>query len=99
MRHVLALHETVGVEVWFEDARLRQWYGDKGREALQGAGSIKRDCGIWEEFCAMHGIPHRAIKPAKGATKWDAERFKKMTGWPGRTNEHARDAALLVFQA
>src|SRR5574337_1837758 len=42
MGRVLALHKAGGVELWFEDARLRTWYGTKGREALQGAGSIKR---------------------------------------------------------
>ena len=81
----------------FEDARKRRWYGTKGAEALQGAGSIKRDCSRWEEFCIYHSIPHKGIAPQKGATKWDAERFAKVTGWKGRTNEHARDAAMMVY--
>lgn len=68
MKRVLALHKAVGVEVWFEDARLRSWFGAKGREALQGAGSIKRDCQIWEEWCCLYGIKYRSIKPAAGAT-------------------------------
>jgi hypothetical protein len=85
--------------VTMEDARLRTWFGTKGREALQGAGSIKRDCQIWLEWAGFHGIALRSIKPAAGATKWDAEHFRRVTGWQGRTNEHARDAALLVFQS
>lgn len=84
--------------VW-EDARLRTWFSTKGREALQGAGSIKRDCTIWTEFLTSESIPNRAIKPAAGATKWKSEQFKKITGWDGRTNEHSRDAAILVFNA
>ena len=31
-------------------------------------------------------------------TKSKADTFKKLTGWTGRTNEHARDAAMLVFR-
>lgn len=85
------------VLVLFEDARLRNWFGAKGREALQGAGSIKRDCVIWEDFLTDHSIPFLARKPAAGATKWSAEAFQRVTGWKGRTNEHARDAAALVY--
>jgi hypothetical protein len=81
----------------FEDARQRTWFGGKGREALQGAGSIKRDCKIWQEFCEYYKFSFEMIKPVKGQTKWDSAYFKKVTGWTGRTNEHGRDAAVLIF--
>jgi len=81
-----------------EDARLRVWFGSKGAEALQGAGSIKRDCTIWADFLADLGCPVLSLKPQAGATKWTAERFRQATGWAERTNEHARDAAMLVYQ-
>ena len=71
--------------------------GSKGAEALQGAGSIKRDCLLWETWLQSRGVPYKAIKPAAGATKWDAAKFQRITGWTKRTNEHARDAALLCF--
>jgi len=85
------------VFVRFEDARMRQWFGSKGREALQGAGSIKRDCSRWEEFLTHHNIPHARIAPKANHTKLTADQFKRITGWQGRTNEHGRDAAMLVF--
>ena len=90
------------VIVVFEDARLRTWLPreknlSEYRGRLMGAGSVKRDCEIWEEFCVGYGIRYTAIPPRKGATKWDADYFKKVTGWTGRTSNHARDAALLVF--
>lgn len=85
------------IEVWFEDARLRKWFGNSGREKLQGAGSIKRDCSIWEEFVKLLDIPYKAIPPKNNTTKTKAEYFYKITGWSGRTSEHARDAAMLVF--
>jgi hypothetical protein len=81
----------------FEDARKRTWYGNKGAESLQGAGSVKRDSQRWQEFCEYHGIKYRAMPPQRGATKWDSERFAKVTGWTGRTNEHGRDAAMMVY--
>jgi len=84
-------------EIHFEDARLRTWFGKSGREKLQGVGSIKRDSAIWQEFCEHYGIPFQAIKPAAGTTKWNPAYFKRVTGWGGRTSQHARDAAVLVF--
>lgn len=92
MRDANTLHMVV-----FEDARLRTYFGTKGREALQGAGSIKRDCSVWGEWLAMLGCPVRNVSPLCKGPKVNAERFVKLTGWTGRTNEHARDAAMLVF--
>ena len=89
--------EIGGRLVIWEDARLRTWFGTKGRESLQGAGSIKRDCGIWEEFFAATGISNCPVKPQFGGTKWTAPAFTKLTGWTERTNEHGRDAAMLVY--
>ena len=84
--------------VRFEDARLRKWFGARGREALQGAGSIKRDCSIWEEFLrGLVGVPFLPVSPQAKGAKLDAQAFKRLTGWQGRTSEHGRDAALLVF--
>ena len=85
--------------VVFEDARQRTWFGkDKNTNAkLQGAGSIKRDCSIWEDFLTDYEIPFRAVPPQKGCTKWDDKYFKMVTGWKGKTSNHSRDAAILVF--
>ena len=84
-----------------EDARLRKWYGPRDGPGqtgkLQGAGSIKRDCTIWEEVCIFHGWNYRMVHPIKGGTKWSAAAFKAATGYQGRTNGHVRDAAMLVY--
>jgi len=89
--------QLVPALIVMEDARLRTWFGNAGREKLQGAGSIKRDCSIWTEWAERKGVPLKSIKPQAGATKWTTEHFQRLTGWTGRTNEHARDAALLVY--
>ena len=86
-----------GVQVRLEDARKRKWFGNSGRERLQGAGSVKRDCVIWEEFLNEEKIPYMLIAPKNNSTKMSADSFKKITGYSGRTSEHARDAAMLVF--
>ena len=90
------------ITVVFEDARQRQWLprernASEYRGKLMGAGSVKRDCEIWEEFCDVYDIRCEAVRPRPGMTKWNAETFARVTGWKGRTSNHARDAALLVF--
>ena len=80
-----------------EDARLRKWYGNSGREKLQGAGSVKRDSKIWEDFCKENEIEYRMVAPKNNRTKVNKEYFTKITGWTKQTTDHARDAAMMVF--
>ena len=43
-------------------------------------------------------IPYRITKPmSPNNWKNDADIFKKMTGWKGRTNPEKRDSAMLVY--
>jgi len=95
----LKYHRQYGDELFvrFEDARLRTWFANKSTEALQGAGSIKRDCSIWEDFLSEHKIHFASIAPRIGITKLPANKFQKITGWAESTNNHARDAAMLIF--
>ena len=85
-------------EVVFEDARLRKWfgYGDTSAKA-QGAGSVKRDCSIWEDFCKDFGIHYRLGNPGDCPTIVEKSYFEMISGWKGRTSEHSRDAAMLVI--
>lgn len=94
--------EKASVKVIFEDARKRKWLPREKSVAeyrghLMGAGSVKRDSKIWEEFCKGKGIDYEAVAPRKGLTKWTAETFGNVTGWTERTSEHGRDAAMLVY--
>ncbi|MCB0446400.1 MAG: hypothetical protein KDD03_02620 [Gelidibacter sp.] len=78
-----------------EDARKRKYFkGENINAKAQGAGSVKRDCSIWEEFLKSLGIGY--VMRAPRNTKTSEQYFKKMTRWTGRTSSHARDAALLV---
>ena len=100
--HYSCLMQGRDFHVIFEDARQRTWFkkdrnSSEYRGHLMGAGSVKRDATIWEDALKDWGIPFEATPPRPGLTKWDADTFAKVTGWRGRTSNHARDAALLVF--
>lgn len=96
---LILLEHKSEIIVCMEDARQRRWFGKSEKNNAQGVGSIKRDCGIIEDACKDWNIQFIPFAPAlqKGLTKWTAERFKKVTGWAGRTSVHARDAALIVY--
>lgn len=91
-------HGPENILVRFEDARLRKYFGRSGREKLQGAGSVKRDGKIWEDFLKDEKIPFECVAPRNNTTKMEAGYFRALTGWKGITSEHARDATMLVFQ-
>ena len=104
MKMVEELHEaTAGnILVVFEDARQRKWLPRerslrefKGR--AMGAGSVKRDATIWQDFLTDARIPFEMVPPRAGMTKWNKAYWEKVTGYKGRTSEHGRDAALLVW--
>lgn len=89
-------------KVRFEDARQRKWIpmsknmtAELGR--AQGAGYVKAHCQIWEDFLTDYRIPFEAIAPRRNVTKLSAEQFGRITGYKGRTSEHSRDAAMLVY--
>lgn len=85
------------LKLYIEDARLRKWFGKNANAKKQGAGSIKRDCAIWEEFCVHYGVDFSLVAPKDNNTKLSADAFKHLTGWTGRTSQHARDAAMLIW--
>lgn len=90
------IHGPENILVRIEDARQRTWFGNTGPEKWKGAGSIGRDCAIWEETLTELGIPFQLIHP-KNVKATTAEQFKRLTGWTGRTSIHAREAAWMVL--
>ena len=85
MEIVRCYNDEYDVKVYYEDARMRHWFGKSGREKLMGAGSVRRDSQIWETFCKELDIPFVAVAPKDNMTKLDAKAF-------------GRDAAMLVFK-
>lgn len=96
---IYALNEQELSETFIrvEDAMKRRWFGNSGREMLQGAGSVKRDAMIWEDFLTDIGANFEMVAPKNNYTKLTAEIFQRMTGWKEKTSFHGRDAAMLVF--
>lgn len=82
--------------VRIEDARQRTWFDKTDRERLKGAGSVERDCKIWEEVLTELKIPFEFVHP-KHVKATTAEQFEKLTWWKGRTSIHAREAAWLII--
>lgn len=97
VNELIIQHGKGSLQLIIEDARQRTWFTG-GREKAQGVGSVKRDARIWEDWCNENQINFKMIHPKNNSTKYKADTFKKITGWTGRTNEHARDAAMLVFR-
>lgn len=91
----VAIGNSVFIRI--EDARKRKWFGKNSNAKLQGAGSVKRDCTIWEDFLIDLGANFEMVDPTNNRTKLNAEQFKQITKYQGQTNEHNRDAAMLVY--
>ena len=91
------------VAVGVEDARKRKWFGtermsrEEERKKLQGVGSVKRDASIWEDFLSDLQVDFEMVEPKRNVTKLPKDTFRALTGFKGVTNEHNRDAAMLVF--
>jgi len=101
---IIATSSASEIYIVIEDARKRKWYGDKANVKSQGAGAIKVICGFWAEWAnnLLNAGPRniaeiKFIHPLKGGTKKTSRDFKRITGWPGRTNEHMRDAGVIAY--
>lgn len=102
------IQSGIDVVVRVEDPRQRTWFGtermsrEQERKKLQGVGSVKRDASIWDDYLSdlckdKANIKYEMVAPKRNITKLSSESFKALTKWQGRTNEHSRDAAGLVF--
>lgn len=67
------------------------------------AGRIGKNVGenhavgkLLEQYCKACNIPYKLVKPE--SKKWDAELFKKITGWKNRTNQEHRDAVRTAWR-
>lgn len=94
-------HGVDNVFIIVEDARKRKF--DKGLtdEKRQGAGYVKRDAVVWEDFLSDLGANCKFVAPngrlnslAKKRELWEVN-----CKWNKRTSEHARCAALLVLNS
>lgn len=78
------------LKVRVEDARLRTWIprqkNARDEAGLrEGAGSVKRDAKIWEDFLTDNNIPFELVAPKNNKTKMKAEYFRKVKTETRRT--------------
>lgn len=112
IRELMAYRDIAGffkqpclVTVVLEDPNLNKpvWIrpGQDGRKHIkiaQDVGKNKRDAQLLYEWLKYNTFDVRLIRPSgKGTTKMKADQFRKLTGWTDKTNEHERDAAMMVF--
>lgn len=57
-------------------------------------GRVMREAELLIEYCRRNGIEHKAVAPQG---KIDHETFCRITGWKGQTNQHKRDAGMLIW--
>lgn len=69
--------------------------GERDRIA-RGVGGVDLLTGLYLDLLGSLDVPVVAVEPSR-QPKWDAETCARITGWTGRTNEHARDALRLVY--
>jgi len=88
------------IEVFIENPNT--WVGFKGKKGndarLQGAGAVKQTYRHIVEFLEDYAIPYTPTKLQGNLKKVSRDYFSKVTGYTDRTNEHARDAAMIVFK-
>ena len=101
--------ESVLVEVRpglvvFEDSRKQSPVFSRGtnQRALlkiaRNVGEVDQLCRQIEALCDRMRIACVGVSPLRKGAKLSAARFCAMTGWPGRSNQHERDAAMCAYK-
>ena len=101
---VAALLDEIQPErVVFEDSRLTKATWGRGvspaalRKIARNVGQIDACCSQLVDLCAVRGIVAHGISPKGKGAKVTAEKFMRLTGYAGRTNQHQRDAAMVAY--
>lgn len=64
---------------------------------LQGAGAVKQTYKHIIQYLDYHNIEYQNVRLQGSLKKLSSAKFKQITGWAEPTNEHGRDAAMLVY--
>lgn len=87
-RVVIELPDTK--HIWHKDAATRS---AMQRQAVN-VGSVLREAELLSMGLRKAGYP---VENANPRGKVDEKKFKMITGWTGRSNQHCRDAGLLCY--
>lgn len=67
------------------------------KKKARNVGQVDQICVQIMQLCGRAGKPYQAISPKGKGEKVSAERFEAITGYMRRTNQHERDAAMVVW--
>lgn len=88
----------------FEDSRLQShiWIPSQSKgvaaNIARKIGMVDAWCYMIERLCENYDVAYMRISPKAKGEKLNAEDFKRITGWDGKSNQHERDAAMVAWQ-
>jgi len=96
--------------VVFEDSRLISYmynvYNSKSSQNMassmkmaRNVGTIDAWCSLIDDFCNKNDIECFGVSAKKKGSKIDSKAFFNITGYDLRSNEHERDAAMVVISS
>lgn len=97
------LRESGATRVVMEDSRLQSAVFPRavGPRAMlkiaRNVGEIDQICRRIEAVCETAGIELIRVSPQRKGAKLNAARFREITGWTGRSNQHERDSAMCAW--
>lgn len=96
----LYVNQLYDITVYIEDPTTWKPFfkGKDQSHKLKGAGSVTARFKAIIEYLEDNNIKIVRVPIQGTAKKVNAEMFMKLTGYAERTNEHGRDAAMLILQ-
>ena len=99
------LRTLLPARVVFEDSRLQsRIWGARVKTTLgaklataRSLGQVDAWCSLIVELCDELRITAHGISPKGKGSKLDADQFRQVTGWVGRSNQHERDGAMVAW--
>jgi len=70
---------------------------DGSNDKRSGAGAVKQTYKHITQYLDHLCIGYQTVKLQGTMKKVDATKFKMITKWEGKSNEHSRDSALMCF--
>lgn len=98
------LEELAPELVVFEDSRKQSAVFIRGTNArsmlkiARNVGEVDQLCRQIEALCDRMRIACVGVSPLRKGAKLSAARFREITGWTGRSNQHERDAAMCAYK-
>ncbi len=100
---LLSQYQIEPLFVAFEDSRLQShvWLPSQSKgvaaNIARKVGMVDAWCYLIERVCEEYDIAYMRVSPKAKGVKVDAELFKKVVRWNGRSNQHERDAAMVAW--